>query len=143
MGTIAIEGMEFHAIHGCMKEEQVTGNIHMYRELLDGGAAGVCVFNYLDGWWKGGDEYTHDDHPEEWFGLVEFDTDPGNRQGTTRPVWDSLKTYQMAIIKEPRNEALYVQKVPLEIYLQDTAKRLIVRNGKEILKQKSHASVAG
>jgi len=26
MGTIAIEGMEFHAFHGCMKEEQVIGN---------------------------------------------------------------------------------------------------------------------
>lgn len=26
MGTIAIEGMEFHAFHGCMKEEQIIGN---------------------------------------------------------------------------------------------------------------------
>jgi len=26
MGTIAIEGMEFHAFHGCMKEEQAIGN---------------------------------------------------------------------------------------------------------------------
>lgn len=35
MGTIAIEGMEFHAFHGCMEEEQVTGNtfiVDLYME---------------------------------------------------------------------------------------------------------------
>jgi len=26
MGTIALEGMEFHAFHGCFAEEQMTGN---------------------------------------------------------------------------------------------------------------------
>ncbi len=26
MGTIALEGMEFHAYHGCFAEEQMTGN---------------------------------------------------------------------------------------------------------------------
>lgn len=26
MGTIAVEGMEFHAYHGCFKEEQIIGN---------------------------------------------------------------------------------------------------------------------
>jgi dihydroneopterin aldolase len=26
MGTIALEGMEFHAFHGCFAEEQLTGN---------------------------------------------------------------------------------------------------------------------
>ena len=29
MSTIAIEGMEFHAFHGCFKEEQVIGNTFM------------------------------------------------------------------------------------------------------------------
>jgi len=29
MATIALEGMEFHAYHGCFKEEQVTGNTFM------------------------------------------------------------------------------------------------------------------
>jgi 7,8-dihydroneopterin aldolase/epimerase/oxygenase len=29
MAIIALEGMEFHAYHGCFKEEQVTGNTFM------------------------------------------------------------------------------------------------------------------
>ena len=36
MSTIAIEGMTFHAYHGCMEEEQVTGNtfiVDLYMEV--------------------------------------------------------------------------------------------------------------
>ena len=29
MATISIEGMEFHAYHGCFEEEQVIGNTFM------------------------------------------------------------------------------------------------------------------
>ena len=35
MGTIAIEGMEFHAFHGCFKEEQIIGNTFIVDVILE------------------------------------------------------------------------------------------------------------
>ena len=39
MSTIAIEGMTFHAYHGCMEEEQVTGNTFIVDLYLEVGTA--------------------------------------------------------------------------------------------------------
>jgi len=39
MGTIAIEGMVFHAFHGCMKEEQQIGNTFIVDLFLEADTA--------------------------------------------------------------------------------------------------------
>lgn len=102
-------------------DEQAEGDLHMYKSIVDGGASGSCIFNYSDGWWKGTDEYVHNDLVEEWFGLVNY-TSVDDHQGETRPVWDSVRSYQSAIITEPRSGEIYGTKVPLEIFLDDTIK---------------------
>lgn len=105
--------------------EQEAGILYMYRSLIDGYASGSCVFNYSDGWWKAGDEFVHNDDAEEWFGLVEY-TSAGDLYGTPRIVWDSLTTYNRAIINFPKNEGIYTSQVPVEIFFQDTIARFEV-----------------
>jgi hypothetical protein len=107
---------------GNSDEEQVSGILYMYRSLLDGGAGGSCVFNYSDGWWKAGDEYTHNDAAEEWFGLVEYEN-VSDKYGTIRPVWDSLRNYNQAVIVSPKNQQIYGQNVPFEIFSSDSITR--------------------
>ncbi|HEX7412056.1 MAG TPA: T9SS type A sorting domain-containing protein [Bacteroidales bacterium] len=103
--------------------EQQEGNLHMYKALVDGGAAGSCMFNYSDGWWKGGNEFVHDDVAEEWFGLINYNSVYDN-QGQERPVWAAVKAFQSAIITQPRSSEIYTNKVPLEIFMNDTVKRI-------------------
>ena len=96
-------------------EQQTSGNLLMYRELIDAGAQGNCVFQYHDGWWKGGNEDSHDPSPEEWFGLIEFSS-PGDIYGTPRPVWAAFEKYNKAIITNPKNEHIYQNIVPIEFF---------------------------
>jgi len=109
-------------------QEQIDGIMYMYRALIDGGAAGSCVFNYSDGWWKGGNEYQHDDNPEEWFGLVEYQH-LNDKYGTLRPVWEEVKTYLRAIVTSPKNAGIYYNEIPVEIFGSDTIQSVeIYRN---------------
>jgi len=109
--------------------EQKDGILYMYRSLIDGGASGSCVFNYSDGWWKAGNENVHDDLVEEWFGLINY-TSLADKYGTRRPALDSLQIYQTAIITEPKNSAVYHHKIPVEIFFNDTIKKMnIYHNG--------------
>lgn len=116
------------AYGGNSLDEQAEGVIGMYQKLINGGAAGGCVFQYADGWWKGGEKYTQEDTPEEYFGIVSF-SDLDDRYGSTRPVWDSLKMYNSAIITQPHSHEIYDPKIPIEIFLTDTIKKLIVMGG--------------
>jgi hypothetical protein len=113
-------------------EEQTAGIMYMYRSLIDGGASGSCVFNYSDGWWKAGSEFVHDDAAEEWFGLVEYET-PEDKFGTPRPVWDTLKIYNRAVITSPVNQGIYGSGIPVEIFTSDTVAGVAVFDGEEIL----------
>jgi len=99
-------------------DQQVSGNLLMYRELIDAGTQGGCVFQYHDGWWKGGNEYVHDPVAEEYFGLIEF-SGVTDKYGTTRPVWQAFGQYNKAIITRPQNGSIYNGKIPLEFFLTD------------------------
>jgi len=105
--------------------EQKEGIIHMYSSLLDGGANGACIFNYSDGWWKAGDPYTHNDGPEEWFGLIEYNN-VSDKYGSERVAWETIKSYQSGIIFSPRNSKIYVNKVPVELFLNDNVDSVVV-----------------
>jgi len=96
-------------------DQQKEGDLLMYRQLIDADAQGGCVFQYHDGWWKGGNEFIHDPNPEEWFGLIGF-TSEFDKTGETRPAWGGFKRYNKAIIINPKNEHIYQEKIPIEIY---------------------------
>lgn len=105
--------------------EQESGDVYMYKSLVDGGANGACIFNYSDGWWKADDESVHSDLPEEWFGLIEYSS-LSDKQGHERPVWKAIRDFQSAIIAQPRSEEIYIDKVPVEIFFNDTIKKIKV-----------------
>ena len=105
--------------------EQESGDVYMYKSLVDGGANGACIFNYSDGWWKADDEFVHSDLPEEWFGLIEYSS-LSDKQGPERPDWKAIRDFQSAIIAQPRSEEIYIDKVPVEIFFNDTIKKIKV-----------------
>lgn len=119
--------------------EQKEGILHMYKSLVDGGASGSCVFNYSDGWWKAGNEFVHDDAAEEWFGLVEY-TSLTDNLGQERPVWKTVKAYQSAIITQPQSSEIYINKIPVEIFLNDTINRIDVLLENTLVYQKQIAN---
>ncbi|MGE5313212.1 MAG: T9SS type A sorting domain-containing protein [Acidobacteriota bacterium] len=107
-------------------EKQASGDLFMYRGLIDAGASGGCVFQYHDGWWKGGNEFAHNDSPEEWFGLVAF-SGLTDRYGSVRPAWQAMAAYNTAIITEPKNEGIYGDTIPIELFLNDTVSSFAVK----------------
>jgi len=116
-------------------EQQTNGDLFMYRALIDAGAQGGCVFQYHDGWWKDGHEFIHDPTPEEWFGLIGF-TDQNDIYGTPRPVWSAFENYNKAIITNPKNEEIYVGKIPVEIFTTENVTSFsIVQNNTVLLNQ--------
>ena len=117
-------------------EEQTDGILYMFRSLIDGGAGGACVFNYSDGWWKAGDEFTHNDAAEEWFGLVEYQS-LSDKYGTVRPAWDSLKNYLQAVIVSPKNQAIYENRIPVEIFASDSVAGFVARINGDVIRDAS------
>lgn len=97
-------------------EEQKEGNLKMYDDLIQAGAVGGCVFNWIDEWWMLGDESKHDNHPEEYFGIVELDKNP---KGTPRPAYYALKEYNQAIVIEPKRLNFYSKELPIEVYVTE------------------------
>ncbi|MDD4735054.1 MAG: glycoside hydrolase family 2 TIM barrel-domain containing protein [Kiritimatiellae bacterium] len=76
--------------------EQADGVLRMWDSILRSGAAGGCVFMWVDGWWKAGNESVHDDHAEEWYGLLSADED---ERGIPRPVYYALAEYNRTALK--------------------------------------------
>jgi hypothetical protein len=113
-------------------EQQSNGDLLMYRGLIDAGTQGGCVFQYTDGWFKAGNEYSHENAAEEWFGLIEF-SDLKDRHGTPRPAWDAFKRYNKAVITEPKNGRIYSADVPIELFTgDDVSAYTITRDGREL-----------
>ncbi|MBN1765316.1 MAG: hypothetical protein JW860_08680 [Sedimentisphaerales bacterium] len=137
--------------------QQREGDLYMYRSLIDGNAQGGCVFNYLDGWWKNAeipnDADTHEDEPEEWFGLFGIVDETSDPDGTARPVWDAFKEYNACIITSPRNGQIYNADVPLEFFPHSDVKAFRIKkdavtilekptNGKSYIKDSLTLSIA-
>lgn len=113
--------------------QQADGDVSMYRDLVNGGAMGACVFNYSDGWYKAGDAYTHDDTAEEWFGLVEYESN-ADHEGTERPAWGAVRDFQSCIITSPRSQEIYTGIIPVECFLNDTVSHveLLDESGRQL-----------
>jgi exo-beta-1,3-glucanase (GH17 family) len=116
-------------------EAQRDGVLKNYREILDAGATGACPFYYADGWWKGGDDSIHNDTAEEWFGFVGY-SDLHDTIGTPRPVWYAIKTYMKGLILTPKNQEIYTDVIPLELYLDAMVGKVVVKLHDSILYSK-------
>jgi len=109
-------------------EEQRDGDLFMVQSMIDAGGQGGCLFMWRDGWWKFGDEMTHDDHPEEWYGILGIDDWDSDPRGTPRPVYYAFKEYNQLILTEPRQMVAYEgAEVPVDAYVTDKAKDLHCR----------------
>lgn len=120
---------------GNTPDQQASGEILMYRQLIDAGAQGACVFQHHDGWWKGGNEFVHDDDPEEWFGLIGF-SGISDKIGEVRPAWNALSNYNKAIITEPKNEHIYHGAIPIEVFPHTTVTSFSISCNDSILLSK-------
>lgn len=131
----SVSDLGFGRYGGNTLEQQKEGVIKNYRGLLDAGATGACPFYYADGWWKGGKDSIHDDTPEEWFGYFGY-SDLNDTIGSPRPVWYALTTYQKGLIITPKNEAVYGETIPLELYLDKSIAKVIVKLHDSVLYSK-------
>ncbi|MDX1741829.1 MAG: hypothetical protein R3178_11065, partial [Rhodothermales bacterium] len=123
---------EVYGYGGNTLEQQADGDLFMYRSLIEGGAQGGCVFQYHDGWWKGGDATTHDPVAEEWFGLYHFNgSEPW--LGTPRPAWSAFEEYNRAIITSPRTGQIYKRVVPVEFFSSGAAASVRIESDGELL----------
>jgi glycosyl hydrolase family 2 len=103
--------------------EQESGVVALWDDIINAGGAGGCAFMWIDGWWKKGDENVHNEHAEEWYGLLEADTD---FEGTPRPVYYALMEYNRAIRTAPHDGAAVAGGVPVEVW-SPTAERVEAR----------------
>jgi len=117
--------------------QQSSGLLSNYRDLIDAGAVGMCPFYYADGWWKGGDAFYHNpEQPEEWFGFWGY-SDANDKYGSPRPVWYAMRDYMKALIISPKNKAIYTtDKIPVELYTDKDAKKVVVKVNDKVLYSK-------
>jgi hypothetical protein len=111
---------------------QRDGVLKNYREILDAGATGACPFYYADGWWKGGHDSIHNDTPEEWFGYIGY-SDLQDTLGTPRPVWYALGNYLKALVLTPKDQEIYTDVIPVELYLDGSVGKVVVKLHDSIL----------
>lgn len=120
--------------------QQSAGVIQNYRDLIDAGAVGLCPFYYADGWWKGGTPEIHNlDQPEEWFGFWGY-SDLNDKFGSPRPVWFALRDYMKALIISPKNNEIYTTKnIPLELFTDREAVKVVIKRHDKVLYTKNLA----
>lgn len=109
-------------------DEQARGLVRMWSQILASGAAGGCVFEWNDEWWKNyeypGDENKHEDEPEEWYGILDIDQDPA---GVPRPAYEALKKFNSAIVVSPNRYTGYQGKIDFEINAIERVSKVQVR----------------
>ncbi len=94
--------------------EQRDGDLAMYQAMINAGGQGGCLFMWKDGWWKHGNPMVHDDHAEEWYGVLGIDTLESDPRGTPRPVYEAFRQYNQLILTEPRQMVVYPGTVPVD-----------------------------
>ncbi|MFH1368030.1 MAG: glycoside hydrolase family 2 TIM barrel-domain containing protein [Elusimicrobiota bacterium] len=109
---------------GNTEEDQKNGDLLMYESIISAGLQGGCLFMWNDGWWKAGSPNKHDDHAEEWYGVLGIQDEKSDPKGKPRPVYYAFKEYNQAIVTSPRNLVSYTGKVPVEIYAVKNVKSI-------------------
>lgn len=100
--SVSPQGEGNYGYGGNTLEEQALGNVTLYREIMQSGAAGACVFEWNDEWWKAGQPFKHDLTTEEWFGIIGIE-DRDDPVGEPRPAYYALQNaFKITVIK-PQN----------------------------------------
>lgn len=100
---------------GNSPSEQAKGDIDSINKAIAAGASGICTVSWIDTWHYPGNPNIHDDHPWEWDGILGIPT-KNDLEGIPRLVYYDLKTYNQAIILEPKEDEIYCSSVPISIY---------------------------
>ncbi len=106
----------FYKYGGNTLEEQKEAVLRMYDDIIEADAQGACIHEWIDAWWRPGNPSGHEDHPEEWYGILGIDGQKSDPRGTPRPVYYALKEYNQAIVIEPKKLRFYRGEIPVEIY---------------------------
>jgi hypothetical protein len=122
-----VKDAEFFGYGGNTPEEQSRAVLAMYDDILEAGATGGCVHEWIDAWWRPSDPAEHANDPEEWFGILGIDDKASDLKGTPRKAYYALKEYNQALVVEPRRRELYAQKAPVEVYAEKDITRVMVR----------------
>jgi hypothetical protein len=99
--------------------EQRDGDLQMFQAMINAGGQGGCLFMWKDGWWKHGNPMVHDDHAEEWYGVLGIDTLDSDPRGTPRPVYEGFRRYNQLILTEPRRMVVYPGPVPVDAFVTE------------------------
>jgi len=109
---------------GFSEEGQAEGLVENFRGLINAGACGGCIFEWNDEWWKGGDPSSHNDHAEEWFGIVGIESKEGEK-GRPRKAYYALKEEFMLTAIEPKEgEKCAGDELPVEIHSSGDLERV-------------------
>ena len=117
----------FFRYGGNTPQEQAEGLLRMYDDIIEAGAQGACVHEWIDAWWRPGDPSDHGDDPEKWFGIVGIDGKGSDPAGTPRPAFEALKAYNQALVLEPKRTRAYQETIPIEVYATEKVSRLQAR----------------
>lgn len=111
---------------GNSQSEQSKGNIDSINKSISAGVSGVSTVCWIDTWHYPSDPNTHDDHPWEWDGILGIPAKEDS-EGIPRLTYYDLKTYNQAIIIEPREEEIYYASVPISIYANNSIQEVKYR----------------
>ncbi len=132
--SVSKTGVGHKGYGGNTEEEQKNGIIYMYKQALNGGVAGLCVFEFVDEWWKNfnhaSDKDIHEDtDPEEWFGICYYD-DKGEVL-TKRLAYDALKDFNQAVSVMPVEYSKISKSTQVEVYVEESIEKVMVKAGNQ------------
>ena len=107
------KGGSHYGYGGNSFKEQAQGDIEMYDGIIQSGATGACAFLWTDAWWLAGSKSVHDNDPEDYYGINDYDKDG---KAIPRAAFFALKQYNQALVIEPKHTQFYQKTTPLEIY---------------------------
>jgi len=107
---------------GNTEKDQKEGIIDSYEHAVDAGVCGVCIFEWMDEWWKnfdyGEDQQSHEENdPEEWFGIAYYDME--KKEFITRPAYDAVSEFNKAIVIQPKSYSKQEKDFAVEVFVND------------------------
>ena len=112
--SVSPRGEGNYGYGGNTLEEQAIGDVRLYRQIVQSGAIGACVFEWNDEWWKAGKPFEHSPTAEEWFGIIGIE-DENDEIGKPRPVYYALQEAFKVVVIKPKGMSKISGKLNFEI----------------------------